>query len=111
MKEDVEAFIRHRVSEWRWGANLTAQVTEALLAKSEGTCTFHWVSLAIGNVRCSGHDFNKILDGLPEELEKVYGKMLATISAQKESRVLNMVRSVALALRPLTFAELGYIMA
>jgi len=83
---------------------------KALLAKSEGT--FLWVSLAIEKLThlSSGPDFKKILDELPLELEELYQEMLDDLTLRKELRVLSMIHSVALALRPLTFSELSYIL-
>jgi len=85
---------------------------KALLAKSEGI--FLWASLAVDGLTyfSSGPDFNKFLRRPPSGLQEVYRGMLCTLSSREESgEVLNMIWSVALALRPLTFCELGYILA
>jgi len=85
---------------------------EALLAKSEGI--FLWVSLAIDNLTCfsSGPDFDRFLKKPRLRLEEVYRKMLHAILSRGESgEALNMIWSVALALRPLTFSELAHILA
>ena len=110
VKEDVEAFIRGRVNAWGWDAHLRKRAMKALLAKSEGT--FLWVSLAIEKLTrlSSGPDFKKILDELPLELEELYREMLDALGSRKQLRVLSMIHSVALALRPLTFSELSYIL-
>ena len=112
IKEDVECFIRRRVNAWGWDIDLKERATEALLAKSEGI--FLWASLAIENLTyfSSGPDFDKFIRGPPLGLQDVYQEMLHTLLLRGESReVLNMIWSVALALRPLTFSELGHILA
>ncbi|PUU84163.1 hypothetical protein B9Z19DRAFT_1060423 [Tuber borchii] len=112
IKEDVEKFIEHRVNAWGWDDELKERAMEALLAKSEGI--FLWASLAIDNLTyfSSGPDFDKVLKKPRLELEDIYGKMLHTVRSRGESgEILNMIWSVALALRPLTFAELGHILA
>ena len=112
IKKDVETFIRRRVNAWGWDEDLRERAMEALLVKSEGI--FLWASLAIDNLTyfSSGPDFDRVLEKPWLGLEDVYRKMLHTILSRGESgEVLNMIWSVALALRPLTFAELGHILA
>ena len=112
VKEDVECFIRRRVNAWGWDTDLKKRAMEALLAKSEGI--FLWASLAIENLTyfSSGPDFDKFIRKPPSGLQDVYREMLDTLLLRGESgEVLNMIWSVALALRPLTFAELGHILA
>ena len=112
IKKDVETFIRRRVNAWGWDDDLRKRAMEALLVKSEGI--FLWASLAIDNLTyfSSGPDFDRILEKPWLGLGGVYRKMLQSILSRGESgEVLNMIWSVALALRPLTFAELGHILA
>ena len=113
VKGDVETFIKHRVNALGgWDDVLKEKVRETLLAKAEGI--FLWASLAIENLACycSGPDFASFLEESPPELEGIYRKMLRRISESGRSKkVLNMIRCVALAVRPLTFGELGYILA
>ena len=112
VKADVETFIRRKVNGWGWGVDLKARALETLLAKSEGI--FLWASLAIGSLtyQCSGPDFDLFLEKPPSELEDIYRKMLSSLLKRKGwENVLNLVKRVALALRPLTFSELGYILA
>ena len=110
VKEDVKAFIRCRVNRWGWDAN-TKERTETLLAKSEGT--FLWASLAIESLTSlsTGPSIEPFLKKLPLKLEDLYRKILRTLlSRVKSGEVLNLIRSVALAFRPLTFCEFGYIL-
>ena len=112
VQEDVESFIRYRVNAWGWDVDLKEKAMKALLAKSEGI--FLWASLAIENLTyfSSGPDFDKFLRRPPSGLQEVYQGMLCTLFSRKESgEVLNMIWSVALALRPLTFGELSHILA
>ncbi|PUU84170.1 hypothetical protein B9Z19DRAFT_1060428 [Tuber borchii] len=110
---DVETFIKHRVSALDgWDDDLKQRAREAILAKAEGT--FLWASLVIENLTylSSGPDFKYFLNELPLKLENLYRKMLGSLTTRRDPReVLNMIRSVALALRPLTFGELGHILA
>ena len=112
VKADVENFIGRRVNAWRWDDDLKKRAMETLLAKSEGI--FLWVALAIENLTffSSGPDFDKFLSKTPSGLQEVYRTMLHTLLSREEAgEVLNMIWSVTLALRPLTFSELGHILA
>ena len=110
---DVTTFVRDRVSALDgWDDGLKQKAREAILAKAEGT--FLWASLAIENLTClsSGPDFERFLNQLPLKLENLYRNMLSSLSTRgNPQEVLNMIGSVALALRPLTFGELGHILA
>jgi len=84
---------------------------ETLLVNSGGI--FLWVSLAIENLSylSSGPDFDEFLRKPVLGLEDIYRKMLRALFSEKVSReVLSTIWCVALALRPLTFGELGYIL-
>ncbi|PUU84174.1 hypothetical protein B9Z19DRAFT_447317 [Tuber borchii] len=112
VKEDVENFIGCKVNAWGWDDDLRQRAMETLLVKSEGS--FLWVSLAIKGLSnlSSGPDFDKYLSKTPSGLQEVYRTMLHTLLSREEAgEVLNMIWSVALALRPLTFGELGHILA
>ena len=112
VRMDVETFIKRRVDKWRWDVVWREKAMETLIDKSEGI--FLWVSLAIDNLTdlSSGPDFREWLKKPQSGLKEVYQKMLHSLNPELASKeVLNMIRSVALALRPLTFSELGYILA
>ena len=112
IKEDVESFIRYRVNAWGWDADIKEKAMKALLVKSGGI--FLWASLAIDNLTyfSSGPDFDNFLRKPPLGLQEIYREMLSTLISRGESgEVLNMIWSVALALRPLTFGELSHILA
>jgi len=112
VREDVETFIRRKVNAWGWDIELTKRAMEALLVKSEGI--FLWASLAIKSLTyfSAGLDFDEFLRKPLSGLEKIYKSMLDTVFSRGGSRkVLNMIQIVALALRPLTFSELGFILA
>ena len=97
---------------WKWDVELSERAVETLLEKSEGI--FLWASLAIDYLGglSSGPDFGELLKKPPLGLSEVYQKMLHSLNPKQVSEdVLNMIRSVALALRPLTFSELGHIIA
>jgi len=109
---DVKIFIKQKVDRLRWGEGQKERVRETLLTKAEGT--FLWASLAIENLacHCSEPDFDSFLKELPPELEGVYQKMLRSINERRGSRkVLDMMRCVAIAVRPLTFGELNHFLA
>ena len=112
VKEDVARFIRRRVNAWGWEGDLREKAMETLLAKSDGI--FLWASLAIEDLTylSSGPDFDKILKKPPSGLKEKYRGMLhSLISRVGSEEVLNMIWCVVLSLRPLTFAELGHILA
>ena len=111
VKEDVETFIICKLNALGGDVELRQRAMETLLVKSEGI--FLWVSLAIENLfsLSTGLDFDKF----PREpllgLEDIYRKMLRTLFSGEVSReMLSAIWCVALALRPLTFGELGYIL-
>jgi len=112
VRMDVETFIKRRVNEWRWDVEWREKAVETLIDKSEGI--FLWASLAIDNLArlSSGPDFGELLKKPQLGLKEVYQKMLHSLNPKQVSEeVLNMIRSVGLALRPLTFSELGHILA
>ena len=111
VKADVETFIKSRVNAWGWDAELGERAMEFLLAKSDGI--FLWASLAVKSLAYfrSGLDFDEFLRNPPLGLEDVYRRMLQALLRGGQGEVLNMILRVALALRPLTFSELGYILA
>jgi len=112
VREDVKTFIGKRVDRLGWDVGLEKEANEALLAKSEGT--FLWASLAVDNLACfsSGPDFDTFLEKAPSKLEEIYRPILSSLlKRQGSEKVLKMIQSVALALRPLTFGELGHVLA
>ena len=111
VKEDVEIFIICKTIARGWNVELMQRAIKTLLVKSEGI--FLWVSLAIENLSplSSGPDFDEFLTKPMLALEDVYRKMLSSLFSGEVSReVLSAIWCVALALRPLTFGELGYIL-
>ena len=111
VKEDVEIFIICKVNALGWDVELRQRVMETLLVKSEGI--FLWVSLAIQNLSSlsTGLDVEGFLRKPMFALEDIYRKILSTLFSGEVSReVLSAILCVALALRPLTFGELGYIL-
>jgi len=111
IKGDVETFIRKSVESFGWDNDLGDRATEALLAKSEGF--FLWASLAIKKLKnhCLGPNYDRFLEQPLPGLEAEYGKMLLVSPSQSDAgTILNMIWSVALAVRPLTFAELSHIL-
>ncbi|KAG0633366.1 hypothetical protein HOY80DRAFT_1006060 [Tuber brumale] len=113
VKEDVKTFINRGVNKFEsWDVDQKDRAIEALSAKSEGI--FLWTSLAIENLKrfSTGPDYEEFLRKLPLGLKTVYENMLREVSSREGSeKVLQMIRNVALALRPLTFGELGHILA
>ncbi|KAG0133870.1 hypothetical protein HOY82DRAFT_668812 [Tuber indicum] len=113
VKEDVKTFIKRRVDRFGgWNADQKNGAIGALSAKSEGI--FLWASLAIEHLKrfSSGPDYEEFLRKLPSKLINVYQKMLYDVTSREGSeKILQMIRNVALALRPLTFGEFGYILA
>jgi len=112
VKEDVETFIRRRVNAWGWDMELRERAMECLLAKSDGI--FLWASLAVKSLTYFrfGLDFDEFLRKPLSGLEDIYRTMLHTLfSCGGPGEVLNVIWGVALALRPLTFSELSYILA
>ncbi|KAG0634628.1 hypothetical protein HOY80DRAFT_1097671 [Tuber brumale] len=113
VKGDVETFIKRRVGALGgWSSHRKTGAIGTLLEKSEGT--FLWASLAVGSLNSfsTGPNYKEFLKKLPPGLEGTYREMLKNVQSRDDSeKVLKMIRSVALALRPLTFGEFGHILA
>ena len=111
VKMDVEAFVKGKLNSWGWKIELRERAVEALVKKADGI--FLWVSFVVNSLQSSslGPDFDDFITKPPLGLETVYRKMLHGLFSRKpSSAVLNLIRSVALALRPLTFGELDYLL-
>ncbi|KAG0133854.1 hypothetical protein HOY82DRAFT_603315 [Tuber indicum] len=112
VKGDVETFIRSRVGEFEdWNGDQRTSAIKTLLEKSEGS--FLWASLAVEILGSSGTgpNYEIFLEKLPLELGDIYRKMLENVQSRGDSeKVLRIIRSVALAFRPLTFGEFGHIL-
>ena len=111
VKEDVETFIKRKVNAWGWDMALRERARECLLAKSDGI--FLWASLAVKSLSHFhlGLDFDEFLGKLPLGLADIYRTMLHKLLQGGPRKVLKVIQRVALALRPLTFGELGFILA
>jgi len=111
VKMDVEVFVKGKLNSWGWDVELRERAAGALVEKAEGI--FLWASLVINSLQGSslGPDFDDLITKPPLGLEAVYRKMLHSLFSRKpSSAVLNLIQSVALALRPLTFSELDYLL-
>ena len=111
VKMDVEAFVKGKLNSWGWNVELRERAVGALVEKAEGI--FLWASLAINSLQGSslGPDFDDLITKPPLGLEAEYRKMMHNLFSRKpSSAVLNLIQSVALALRPLTFSELDYLL-
>ena len=112
VKQDVERFIRLRVGAELEDVDMRERAVEILIERSESI--FLAASLAIDNLTylTSGPDFHEIPREPTFGLAAVYQRMLHTLISDRGSGdVLNTIWGVALALRPLTFTELGHILA
>ena len=111
VKMDVETFVKGKLNSWGWNVELRERAVGALVEKAEGI--FLWASLAINSLQSSslGPDFDDLITKPPFGLEAEYRKMMHSLLSRKpSSAVLNLIQSVALALRPLTFSELDYLL-
>ena len=111
VKEDVETYIRGRVHLKQEDFGIKERAVETLLERSEGI--FLSASLAIDNstYSSSGPDSHELLRQPLLGHEGVYRTMLCTLFSHETSGdVLNTIWGVALALRPVTFRELGHIL-
>ena len=109
---DVEKFIRFRVNMMQGDVGMRERAVETILERSQGI--FLSASLAIDNLSylTSVPDFHESPKKPPSGLEEVYRTILYTlISRGGSGEVLNTIWCVALSLRPVTFSELGHILA
>jgi len=109
---DVEKFIRFRVNMMQGDVGMRERAVETLLERSEGI--FLSASLTIDNLSylTSEPDFHESPRKPLSGLEEVYRTILYTLISHRGSgEVLNTIWCVALALRPVTFSELGHILA
>ena len=111
-KQDVERFIRLRMNAKLEDVEMRERAVEILIERSESI--FLAASLAIDNLTylTTGPDFHEMPREPSFGLAAVYQTMLHTLISDRGSgEVLNTIWSVALALRPVTFSELGHILA
>ncbi|KAG0133864.1 hypothetical protein HOY82DRAFT_603331 [Tuber indicum] len=105
VKTDLKTFMKRKVDKFGgWDVGQKDGATDAIFVRSEGI--FLWALLAIKNLKffSAGPDYEDILETLPLGLKDVYRKMLCDIDSREgPEKALEMIRNVALALRPLTF--------
>ena len=111
VSSDIELFISARMSDLSeiegFNGELQASVQKELLDRAEGT--FLWVGFAIHELSqkrtCS--EVLKALRGLPRGLPAIYSRMLLQIPEEQRETSCNILRWVALAVRPLSLQELA----
>jgi len=97
---------------WVGVLTLRERAVETLFGRWESP--FLWKSFAIKNLACfsSGPEFDAILEKPLPGLQKVCRNVLGSASEMGGSeKVLDIIRNMALVLRPLTFCEFGHILA
>ncbi|KAI9804563.1 MAG: hypothetical protein M1833_006636, partial [Piccolia ochrophora] len=115
--EGVQRFIEEKVGELakrkRYGDKLKAFVKDTLYRKAEGT--FLWVALACQELQSLPlplRDTRLTLERLPAGLRPLYGRIMEQImeknrNTENQNVALDILRSVVVAVRPLTLKELG----
>ncbi|EHK16697.1 uncharacterized protein TRIVIDRAFT_210785 [Trichoderma virens Gv29-8] len=111
--EHVKGDIRHYIAssvqrlEWIQGFNDIRESLEAiLLNRSQGT--FLWVGFVMEELskKRTCTEIMEALDGIPRGLHAIYGRMLMQIEASRRPIIIDILRWVTLAVRPLTLHEL-----
>jgi len=109
--EDPETLTRSRANAWDWDVELSERAAETHQAKAEGTLPPALLVIESLKHLSLGSDFDEFLRKPQLGLEDVYEKMLDTLfSRGVPLEVLSTIWCVALALRPLAFGELGYML-
>ena len=113
--KDVDKFVASEVADLAtrkgYDDTLRKEVDETLRQKADGT--FLWVALACSELRERTMRFNtrKCLEQLPSGLVEMYQRMLEELESQSDLEIRayakEMLRSIAVALRPLTIEELA----
>ena len=112
VNDDVSKFIDTRVNELStrkgYSAELQNEIKSALKNKAEGT--FLYVSLVLSILAKTKVQslVRRKLQNLPEDLNKLYDKILSQIDRDCEEIAMFVFRWVAVARRPLTVKELAF---
>ena len=112
----VDEFVSSKVAElanWkRYSEELKAQVEETLRQKAEGT--FLWVALACRELKKSHVNsvntikfLDRLPSGLPEIYQSIFQEIMSNPDEEMVAYVKEMLRSVIIALRPLSLDELA----
>ena len=113
--KDVDKFVASEVADLAtrkgYDDTLRKEIDETLRQRANGT--FLWVALACSELRKRTTWFNtrKCLEQLPSGLVKIYQRMLEELESQSDLEIRaygkEMLRSIVVALRPLTIEELA----
>jgi hypothetical protein len=116
VRRSVEQFIEVKVDQLsilkRYDADLKAHVSETLRQKAQAT--FLWVSLAcreLRSPRVRSINTKMVLQRLPAGLTRLYGRIYEQVLSNEFVEIVDyakeILRSVTLAIRPLTLGELA----
>ena len=113
IESDIAKFVSAKVNELLktdlpgFDDGLGRTVKRTLLEKSEGT--FLWAGFAMGELLTKGSRgaVEHALRELPRGLPKLYDRMLEQVEEHHERAVLQILKWVALSIRPLTIGELA----
>jgi ankyrin repeat protein len=106
IKRDIYKFIDERMSTLRCPSETRSYIRQKLFDRSEGT--YLWIGFAINSLKkVRVIDMEKTVDAFPKGLEAIYRRMFLAISGSERTRVMEILRWVLTALRPLSLQELA----
>ncbi|KAN0128641.1 hypothetical protein V8E53_013560 [Lactarius tabidus] len=116
-KEDIVEYVKSVVysdSEEtvmkRWRAEDKKMVVETLAEKADGM--FRWVFCQLETLqRCLPQNVLRTLNELPESLDQTYERLMMEIKGASQSYAYRMLQCLAVAIRPLSVAELAELLA
>ncbi|KAH9028675.1 ankyrin repeat-containing domain protein [Lactarius pseudohatsudake] len=94
----------------RWREDEKKMVVEALSEKADGM--FRWVFCQLDTLRqCLPSSVRQTLDELPESLDETYERIVMDIKKANSAHAYRMLQCLAVAIRPLSVAELAELLA
>jgi ankyrin repeat protein len=88
-------------------SSLRTRIQETLLKKASGT--FLWIGYAMSELstKTTGLEVEEVVNDLPKALPALYDRMIRRIAPEKLKMITPLLHWIALAVRPLSFAELA----
>ncbi|KAI4605589.1 hypothetical protein J4E83_010582 [Alternaria metachromatica] len=106
MKSDIYKFIDDRMAGLKCPSETRTHIKEKLCGRAEST--YLWVGFAINALKkVRVIDMEKTVESFPRGLDAMYRRMLLAITDHERARVIEILRWIIVAFRPLNLRELA----